>query len=89
MLGLIVFNIMILMKKITISALGHLREKIQEETVLELENSISAFELVEKFFSIPKTEARMAFVINGKMQSGTYMVQEGDSIKVLKMGGAG
>ncbi|WP_430934201.1 hypothetical protein [Saccharicrinis sp. 156] len=77
------------MKKITISALGHLREKIQEETVLELENSISAFELVEKFFSIPKTEARMAFVINGKMQSGTYMVQEGDSIKVLKMGGAG
>ncbi|MGQ1784755.1 hypothetical protein [Saccharicrinis sp. GN24d3] len=77
------------MKKITISALGHLREKIQEETVLELENSISAFELVEKFFSIPKTEARMAFVINGKMRSGTYMVQEGDSIKVLKMGGAG
>ncbi|WP_075589934.1 MoaD/ThiS family protein [Labilibacter marinus] len=77
------------MKKITISALGELRKKIVGEETLELETSMTAFELVEKYFDIPKTEPRMAFVVNGKMQKGAYVVDDGDSIKVLKMGGAG
>ena len=75
--------------KITISALGPLRKNIPEETEIELLEEITAFELVEKNFGIPKTESRMSFVINGRMERGTYVIKPGDTIKVLKMGGAG
>lgn len=77
------------MSTISISALGHLREKIPRETEVDLPEPITAFDLVEKHFRIPRTESRMAFIINGKMEKGTYILQPKDSIKVLKMGGAG
>lgn len=77
------------MYKIIISALGPLRKNIPAETEMELPEQITAFELVEKHFGIPKTEARMSFVINGRMERGTYVIRPGDKIKVLKMGGAG
>jgi len=77
------------MAKITISALGDLRSKITEETQIEIQESLSAFELVEQFFMIPRTESRMAFIINGRMQKGDIPLNDGDVIKVLKMGGAG
>lgn len=77
------------MDKITISALGQLREKIAAETEVILSEEVTAFELVERHFDIPKTESRMAFIINGRMEKGTYVIKPNDNIKVLKMGGAG
>lgn len=77
------------MSKITISALGQLLEKIPTETEIIIAEEITAFELVEKHFNIPRNESRMAFIINSRMEKGTYLVKPEDSIKVLKMGGAG
>ena len=77
------------MRKITVSALGHLKDKLPTETELDLPESLTAFDLVEKHFDIPRNESRMAFIINDRMENGTYMVKPGDNIKVLKMGGAG
>jgi len=77
------------MSKISITALGALLEKIPTETEVELKKEMTAFELVEEFFGIPRTESRMTFIVNGRMEKGNYILQAGDAIKVLKMGGAG
>lgn len=77
------------MNKITISALGPLRKNIPVETEVEIAKEMTAFELVETNFGIPKSEARMSFIVNGRMEKGSYILKAGDSIKVLKMGGAG
>ena len=76
------------MGKVSISALGPLKEKIPTETEVEITETMSAFELVERF-SISRSESRLSFIINGKMEKGNYPVQPGDKIVALKMGGAG
>ncbi len=77
------------MNKITISALGQLREKIPTETEVIITGELTAFELVERHFEIPRNESRLAFIINSRMEKGTYVIKPNDDIKVLKMGGAG
>ena len=78
------------MHTVKISALGPLKEKITQEQDVQLSGAEqTAFELVDEKFGIPKTESRMCFVINGKIQKGSYILQANDSIVVLKMGGAG
>lgn len=69
--------------------MGQLLAKIPNETEIDILEKITAFELVKKYFDIPSNESRMAFIINGRMEKGTYVIKPGDSIKVLKMGGAG
>ncbi len=77
------------MGTIKISALGQLMEQIPSETEINITKELTAFELVEEHFNIPRSESRMAFIINSRMEKGTYVIKPGDSIKVLKMGGAG
>lgn len=76
------------MFKVTISALGPLRDKISKETAVDVSTDMTAFQLVEQF-GISKGEARMSFNINGRIERGTYLLQPNDKIVVLKMGGAG
>lgn len=77
------------MGTIKISALGQLIEKIPSETEINITKELTAFELVEGYLNIPRNESRMAFIVNSRMEKGTYVIKPGDSIKVLKMGGAG
>lgn len=78
------------MSTVKIVALGPLRDKITHEQKVELPTELcTAFELVAEKFGIPKTQARMAFIINGRMQKGSTILQADDEIKVLTMGGAG
>ena len=77
------------MGTIKIKALGPLTKQIPKETEVSFNETITAFELVEQHFGIPNNESRMSFVVNGTIQKGNYTIQDGDSITVLKMGGAG
>ncbi len=78
------------MGKIKISALGDFKKQITEEQFVELNNdNTTVFQLIDKKFGIPSTAGRINFVINGKMQRGTYVLQPNDTVVVLKMGGAG
>ncbi len=79
-----------MMYKVKISALGALRERIPSELEVDVaQHELSAFEFLEENFNIPRTESRLCFVINGRIQKGTYLLQPNDSIVILKMGGAG
>lgn len=77
------------MGKIKISAVGQLKEKIPAEQEIEIDQPLTAFELVSTYFNIPNTESRLSFIINGRMAQGTHVIKPGDVIRVLKMGGAG
>lgn len=75
---------------ISIKALGPLKKKIENSASLELSTSISIFEMLDEQFNLKHLEtSRFNFVVNGKVAKGDYLLQNEDSITILKMGGAG
>lgn len=78
------------MAEIKISALGELRKYVPKEKIVAMENGrTTIFDFLEAEFAIPRTEARMSFVVNGGIKKGDYQLKDKDSMVILKMGGAG
>lgn len=76
--------------EIDVSALGEIKKKYLPNNQ---RFTITSFTSLEKFLlqnlNIPKTENRICCVVNGKICNKSYLLQDGDRMVVMRMGGAG
>lgn len=76
--------------KVSVSALGTLKQYLPEEKEIELAAEESNLqEIITTFAGIPPDESRLCYVVNGRIQKASYLPQTDDKIVVLKMAGAG
>lgn len=76
--------------KVRVSALGTLKQYVPEEREFELgSDATNLQEFITTFVGIPPDESRICFVVNGRIQKGSYLPRAEDEIVVLKMAGAG
>lgn len=76
--------------KVTVSALGTLTQYVPGEIEITVKDaSLSLKELICLETGVPENESRLCYVVNGRIQKGTYQPGENDKIVLLKMAGAG
>ena len=73
--------------KISVSALGSIREYLPEPKDVILDESICLSEL-KRIAGIPAATA-VSYVVNGRVQNGKYTVQDNDAVKFIMIVGAG
>lgn len=73
--------------KVSVSALGNIKEFIPEEKVIKLESAVSLKEL-KVLAGVPK-EKGVSYVVNGRVQKADYQVADSDQVKILMLVGAG
>lgn len=75
--------------QIKIKALGALAKYITEETKIAIPEGVNLKVLLTDHTSISSIESNISFVVNGRVQKETYLLNEGDSVVFLRVGGAG
>lgn len=73
--------------KVTVAALGNIRQFLPEAKAIELDQPVSLVELKE-IAGIPADKI-VTFMVNGQVQKGDYRVADGDQVKFLMIVGAG
>lgn len=62
---------------------------LKDDTNFEIEGELTLKELAKDHVGIPPTESGICFVVNGRVKHNTSLLEDGDKIVILKMGGAG
>ena len=76
--------------KVTISALGLIKEYLPHDKTVEIEeDNLDLSALMKNVADISPKEIGMLFIVNGRIRKESYVPQNNDKIVVMKMGGAG
>ncbi len=76
--------------KVTISAQGHLKKFLPEQREVELSGEAQNVKnLFVSSAGISPTESGVCYLVNGRIQKADYQPKSGDTIVVVKLGGAG